>query len=135
MLSFIYTLCSLHCQFNNNDFSYISDNITVYWENVKKELNKQKKSQIELAENIGLSIGTLRNKINLNTLPTFETAIKISEFLNCSVEYLLFGSESNAFSNEEISLIKDYRILTPIQKQIIKMLFETFKSVISSTHD
>lgn len=102
-----------------------------YWNNVKLELKRQNKKQSELADYICLVVGTLKTKMATNTLPTFETAIKISEFLNCSMEYLLYGSESNEFSSEEISLINDFRTLTPAQQKIIKMLLDNFNGVSS----
>lgn len=101
----------------------------MYWNNVKNELTRQKKTQIELADKIGLSIGTLRNKINLNALPTFETAIKISEFLNVSMEYLLYGTDSNGLSGEEISLINDYRELSEDQKKAIQNVIAAFTGI------
>lgn len=101
----------------------------MYWMNVKNELNRQKKTQIELAESIGLSIGTLRNKINLDSLPTFETAIKISEFLNCSMEYLLYGTDSNGLSGEEKTLINDYRELSEDQKKAIQNVISAFNGI------
>lgn len=63
----------------------------LFWYNVKIELINQNRTQIELAKYCGLSVGTLRNKMNLQVLPTFEVAIKIADFLKVTLDYLLKG--------------------------------------------
>ena len=100
-----------------------------YWDNVRLELKKQNKKQSELAEYVGLVIGTLKTKMATNTLPTFETAIKISEFLNVSMEYLLYGSASDKYSSEEKSLINSYRTLNQEQKKLVTMLLNNLNGV------
>lgn len=93
-----------------------------YWNNVRSELSFQGKSQIELANYIGLSVGTLRNKMNLQTLPTFETAIKISEFLNVSMEYLLTGNNFTGLNDDEMEVIRLYKTCKEENKAAIKQL-------------
>ena len=98
---------------------YIMNN---YWNNVRSELSFQGKTQIELADYIGLSIGTLRNKMNLQALPTFETAIKISEFLNVTMEYLLTGNNFTGLNDDEMEVIRLYKSLKPENKSMVKQL-------------
>lgn len=100
-----------------------------YWNNVKLELKRQNKKQSELADYICLVVGTLKTKMATNTLPTFETAIKISEFLNCSMEYLLYGTDSNGLSGEEKTLINDYRELSEDQKKAIQNVISAFNGI------
>ena len=93
-----------------------------YWNNVRSELSFQGKSQIEHANYIGLSVGTLRNKMNLQALPTFETAIKISEFLNVSMEYLLTGNNFTGLNDDEMEVIRLYKTCKDENKAAIKQL-------------
>ena len=96
--------------------------MNIFWDNVRSELSYQGKTQIELAKYCGLSVGTLRNKMNLHVLPTFEVAIKIGAFLNVSMEHLLNGAEYSGLNDEELAVIIRYRKLKEENKKVIKYL-------------
>lgn len=100
----------------------INMSMNIFWDNVRSELSYQGKTQIELAKYCGLSVGTLRNKMNLQVLPTFEVAIKIGEFLKVSLEQLLNGIEYSGLSDEELALIIRFRNLSQSNKRLIKEL-------------
>ena len=93
-----------------------------FWNNVKSELSFQGKTQIELANYCNLSVGTLRNKINLKILPTFEVAIKIAEFLNVTLEYLITGNNFTGLNDDEMEVIRLYKTCKDENKAAIKQL-------------
>lgn len=51
------------------------------------------------------------------TLPSFETLLKISEYFNVSLDYLLTGKERRDLSYEESEWLNLYRQLTPEEQK------------------
>lgn len=74
--------------------------------------------------NIGISYPTLLTKRSRKILPEVETLIKISEELDVSVDYLLFGyvSETRRITGEEIQLLRRYQTATKVEKNAIKVI-------------
>ena len=68
----------------------------VFYLRIDNLLKEQKKTQKDFAEYIGLSAPqayiTLRNR---GTLPRVDVALRMAEYLDTSVEYLVTGSTKN----------------------------------------
>lgn len=64
------------------------------------------------------------------TIPSADICLKIADYLNVSVEWLLTGKEKNApqFSQEEERFIEILRDLTEEQKRTIRILLEGYKN-------
>ena len=61
-------------------------------------LNIQNKKQSELAEYVGISRSAISDWKSKGTTPTAEFLVKICEFLNVSLDYLLTGQERSGTS-------------------------------------
>ena len=73
---------------------------------------------------IGISYPTLLTKRCRKLLPEVETMMKISEELDVSVGYLLFGyvSETRRITGEEIQLLRKFQTATDTEKRAIKAI-------------
>lgn len=102
-----------------------------------KELRKSKGiSQQQLADVILVSQQSVNKYENHNVEPDIETLIKIAEFFEVSVDYLIGRTnvkeqanniKINELSNEEIKILKNYRELNNKQKACIDTLINSYK--------
>lgn len=76
-----------------------------FYSRIENLLKKQKKTQKEFAEAVGLSAPqayiTLRNR---GTFPKADTAVRMAEYLGVSVEFLVTGKTKSA---ETVRLIAE----------------------------
>lgn len=79
-----------------------------FWINVKSELEYKGISQKELAASINESYNTLQSWINRDRLPNAVQAVKISEALGTTVEFLVTGTNPKKIqdNNETIKLLE-----------------------------
>ena len=61
------------------------------------------------------------------TVPAGDICIRIADYLGVSVEWLVTGKEA-ALSSEEKTLLKQWQILTPAQKDTIHTLLDKWES-------
>lgn len=83
---------------------------------IKKELLKQNKQQKDLAKYIGIPTATVHSWTK-GSNPKVEHLIKIAEFLNVSLDYLLTGEKQNTVQEETTELVELFKELE-IEKQI-----------------
>lgn len=103
--------------------------------NLKKLRKDNKVSQQKLADEIGVSQQSINKYENHNIEPDIDTLIKISNFFNTSVDYLIGNTEINRvienvyeydLNDEEKNLIENYRKLLPEQKNAIYLVIKNF---------
>ena len=104
-------------------------------ENIKKLRKLNNLSQQKLADILHISQQSVYKYENDITSPDIETLIRMADFFNTSVDYLVGHSEiqhkleyitDTMLNNDELSMISQYRELKPKQKQIIKTIIEGF---------
>ena len=92
-------------------------------------------SQQRLADAIGLSQPSPHNSENHNIEPEIEVLIRIADFFNTSVDYLIGHTEVRrkiehveeySLNKPEIEMITRYRSLTEDEKQCIDLTVRTF---------
>ena len=93
-------------------------------------------SQKALAEAIGVSQQSVNKYENHNIEPDIETLIRIADYFETSVDYLVGHStvrrkieEYHAFqlNENESRLVEAYRTLTPRQRECIHMVMESYR--------
>jgi len=98
-----------------------SDDASVFWENVKKEIKSQNTTQEWVAKNSGVSFNTFQGWISKGIFPRLNEAIRIAASLNTSVEFLANGAvQTNKKQIEIISrnLLKIQELLDTIQEAV-----------------
>lgn len=92
-------------------------------------------SQKKLADSIGVSQQSVNKYENHNIEPDIHTMIRIAEFFNTSVDYLIGHSDvrrrieilhAYELNNEESGLIDRYRLLSPSQQHCIRTLIDSY---------
>ncbi len=91
-------------------------------ERISSILKKKNLTQKNLADGTGIKQSTISDWKSKNTNPSADALIKISEFLNVSLDYLMIGKESNSSdsqNSEELILLEEFRQLDPQERRII----------------
>ena len=75
-----------------------------FWETVDSELKYQNKERKDLANADGFDVSNIGKGIKNGGVPLADTAVRIAQFLNVSVEYLVSGGKSlGSEKNTELS--------------------------------
>lgn len=63
-----------------------------------------------------------------NTIPAADICLKIANYLNVSVEWLITGKEKTApqYTQEEEKIVRQYKDLTPEQKHSVQILLDGY---------
>lgn len=95
------------------------------------ELEKQGKSQRELADYLGTKQSSVNTWVVRNSIPSAQTALKVAKFLNVSVEYLIDGSQNkppaDACIQKIIELLRDFEQMDKCRILQIAGLFQQLK--------
>lgn len=80
-----------------------------------------------VSEALGLPDNCFSNWSARGTVPAADICLRIAEYLGVSVEWLVTGKESS-LTSEEKTLLKQWKILTPDQKDTIRTLLNKWES-------
>ena len=72
----------------------------VFWERFYNMCTLKGTKPNPLAKEIGISSGIVTKWKTIGTLPNGETLVKIADYLNCSVDYLLGRTDNPEYANE-----------------------------------
>ncbi len=82
----------------------------VFYDNLKAECNRRGIKVTPLIQKCGGSTGKI-SSWKKGASPNSDIVMKIAKRLNVSTDYLLFGSEAEDFNENELQLIRDFRVL------------------------
>lgn len=104
--------------------------------NLKKLRINKGISQQQLADIIGVSQQSVNKYENHSSEPEIAVLIKIANYFQTSVDYLIGNSEFNHvieklqpydLNKEEIQLIERYRVLSAREKESINLIIENYR--------
>lgn len=98
-----------------------------FMDRVESILKEKRLTQKELAEDLGLRRPTLSDWKKNGAVPAADICLRIAEYLGVSVEWLVTGKET-ALTSEEKTLLKQWKILTPDQKDTLRTLLNKWES-------
>ena len=90
-------------------------------------LEKMGKKRAELLRELELPRNSITNWCDRGNIPAGDICIKIAQYLNVSVEWLVTGKEA-ALTSEEKTLLKQWKILSPEQKDTLCTLLNKWES-------
>ena len=105
--------------------------------NLKKLREKTGASQALLAEAVGVSQQAINKYENTNTEPDITALIKIANFFNTSVDYLIGNSEIDHkieqvtyadLNNEELEVMEDFRSVDETSQNAVKQTLKALKT-------
>ena len=85
---------------NGKNMKKNNDNVVLMWNRIEQLCRKNGKTKSSVGEMLGLSPTWVSMCKNRNAIPNLEKLIKIAEFLNTSVDYIVNG-DSNMDNNKE----------------------------------
>jgi SOS-response transcriptional repressor LexA len=110
-------------------FFFFADNITMagadFVDNIDEELKKRNKKRPELAEFLNISTQSFVDWHKRGNLPPANIALKIAQFFNVSVEYLITGKDEAGLTPEQRNLLRNYDKLDERDRQTVLELIET----------
>jgi transcriptional regulator with XRE-family HTH domain len=80
----------------------------MFWSNVKQLLAAKKILQKDFAEDIGYNVATLKNQMTRNISPDVDTAVKIAQYLNTTVEYLATGIQPELSKQDVLNYLQNH---------------------------
>lgn len=80
-----------------------------FWDNVVNELDYLGMTNKSLAEKAGFDASNIARGIRFKSNPSVETAVKIAEILNVSVEYLVTGKNSKSTEQQNSVNINKFK--------------------------
>ncbi len=92
-----------------------------FWERVDKELEFLGKTRKSLAIEVGFNLGNIGKGIQLGSIPSAETAVKIAQVLGVSVEYLVNGTENTKSPSKKETEQNQLRLYRKYHNLIEKM--------------
>ena len=104
-----------------------------FFERLKAELEYLGFSQKELSARTGISINTIRGWFSKKVFPDLESAYKISQVLNVSLEYLLTGKSTSKndpeIPHDDKALLETYHSLSDHDKKVLKTIISTMTKI------
>lgn len=98
-----------------------------FMERVERILKEKRLTQKELAEDLGLRRPTLSDWKKNGAVPAGDICLKIADYLNVSVEYLISGKEAG-LGTEERALLGQWSKLSAEQKDTIQILLDKWEA-------
>lgn len=107
-------------------------------ENLKKLRNKKGVSQQKLADAIEVSQQSINKYENHKIEPDIQTLIKLADYFETSVDYLIGHTDINHvvesvssydLNADEAAIIDDYRKLSKKQKESIRLIIDNYTDV------
>lgn len=86
---------------------------------LEMKLKERNSSKLELAETLKIRRPTLSEWKRTGAIPNAEVAIRIADYLNVSVEWLITGSDKSGYSDEEHELILKLRSLSDTNRNVV----------------
>lgn len=76
----------------------------------------------KFAESVGIKYQSLVDWKKRGTIPSADIAIKIANYFNVSVEWLVMGIDNTERDKIERELIAKYRVLKDVNKNVVETL-------------
>ena len=96
-------------------------------ERIDNLLKERNLNRVVLAEAIGIKPQNISAWSVRGTVPAGDICLKIAEYLNVSIEWLIYGKE-DGISNEERWLLSQWKSLDTVQKDTVRTLLEKWES-------
>lgn len=106
---------------------YMTEFNNTFMDRVESVLKERKWTQKEMAESLGLRRPTLSDWKKNGAVPAGDIALKIAEYLNVSIVWLISGRE-DGMSNEERWVLSQWKSLDVVQKDTVRTLLDKWES-------
>lgn len=80
----------------------------MFWLSVKSQLKIKSETMSSMAKSLELNYRTIQNQISRGISPDIETAVKIAQYLNTTVEYLATGIQPELSKQDVLNYIQNH---------------------------
>ena len=99
--------------------------------NLRKLRLEKGVSQMQLANAVWVTQQSINKYENHNIEPDIETLIRIADYFDTSVDYLIGRTDNgrvteNTLSDGEAALINNYRRLSPVQRNAVAAVIQSY---------
>ncbi len=101
--------------------------MTDFVNRIDLKLQEKNLKRAALCEDLGLSSTSITDWARRGTVPAGDVCIRIADYLGVSVEWLVTGKDA-VLSSEEKTLLKQWEVLTPEQKDTLRTLLNKWES-------
>lgn len=101
--------------------------MTDFVKRIDSILQEKNLKRAALCSELELSSTSITDWARRGTVPAGDICLRIAEYLNVSVEWLISGKESG-LSNEEKWLLSQWKALDPAQKDTVRTLLDKWES-------
>lgn len=102
-----------------------SDEITTFYVRLHGLLDSKNISHRKMCRQLGICKGTMQNWRCRGNIPSGDMLLRLSLYLDTSVDYLL-GNDKYAVNSDEVKLVLKYRELDNKQREALLKLIESF---------
>lgn len=96
---------------------------------IDKILHTKSLTRVQLAPVVGITPATISAWSTRGTIPAADVALRISDFLGVSIEWLITGEAPESVPPGTLALAKDIEALPEEYREIIRHNVEDFKSL------
>ena len=93
--------------------------VNIFWERFYNLCISNNTKPNPVAKEIGISSGIITKWKNIGTLPNGETLIKLADYFNCSVDYLLGRMDTNKITIKEETILLFNKLDEGDQREVI----------------
>lgn len=101
--------------------------MTDFVKRIDSILQEKNLKRAALCSELELSSTSITDWARRGTVPAGDICLRIAEYLNISVEWLISGKESG-LSNEEKWLLAQWGLLDPIQQDTVRTLLDKWEA-------
>ncbi len=100
--------------------------MAIFIDRLESKLKEKNCTQSELANQIGIRRPTISEWKKNGSIPSGDVCLRIADYLNVSVRWLISGQEEKQLSNQDKELLAKINDLTPAQKESILMMIDGY---------
>lgn len=95
---------------------------------IDEKLKEKQLKRLTLCDELGITHSAISDWKRRNTIPAADVCLKIADYLDVSVEWLVTGKEKTApqYTKEEQNLLRKYNDLTDGQKRSVEILIDGY---------
>lgn len=92
------------------------------------KLKEKNLKRVSMCEDIGIDTSIMTAWSKRGTIPSADTVLKIANYLNVSMEWLITGRNPEGITDEEAELLRRYRTLDARDKSVVTVLLNALAS-------
>ncbi len=89
---------------------------------LNKKIKESGLKRTAFADEVGIKNQSITDWEKRGTIPAGDVCLRMANFLNVPVDWLISGKTESGMSDDEMELVRKFRMLPPEQKSIVETL-------------